>query len=91
MTLKDLLETKGATLIYVTSTTRTIDAIKTFDIIYVMTQGGPAFASETLNIYIFQTGFNYFHLGYASSLLIVLFIIVMSVSVLLIRFRRVDW
>ncbi len=70
---------------------RSIDAIKTFDIIYVMTQGGPAFASETLNIYIFQTGFNYFHLGYASSLLIVLFIIVMSVSVLLIRFRRVDW
>jgi multiple sugar transport system permease protein len=70
---------------------RTIDAIKTFDIIYVMTQGGPAFASETLNIYVFQTGFNYFHLGYASSLLIVLFIIVMSVSTLLIRFRRVSW
>lgn len=70
---------------------RAIDALKTFDIIYVMTQGGPAFASETLNIYIFQTGFNYFHLGYASSLLIVLFVIVMSVSLILIRVRRADW
>lgn len=70
---------------------RTIDAIKTFDIIYVMTQGGPAFASENLNIYVFQSGFNYFHMGYASSLLIVLFAIVMSVSVLLIRLRRVEW
>ncbi len=70
---------------------RTIDALKTFDIIYVMTQGGPAFASETLNIYVFQNGFNYFHLGYASSLLIVLFIIVMSASILLIRLRRVEW
>lgn len=70
---------------------RSIDAIKTFDIIYVMTQGGPAFASENLNIYVFQSGFNYFHLGYASSLLIVLFAIVMSVSVLVIRFRRVEW
>ena len=70
---------------------RTVEAFRVFDIIYVITQGGPAFASETLNIYIFQTGFNYFHLGYASSLLIVLFVIVMSVSLILIRVRRADW
>lgn len=67
---------------------RTIDALKTFDIIYVMTQGGPGNASETLNIYIFQSGFSYFHMGYASSLLVILFAIVMFISILLTRIRR---
>lgn len=67
---------------------RTIDALKTFDIIYVMTQGGPGNASETLNIYIFQTGFSYFHMGYSSSLLVILFAIVMFISILLTRMRR---
>lgn len=67
---------------------RTIDALKTFDIIYVMTQGGPGNASETLNIYIFQTGFSYFHMGYASSLLVILFAIVMAISLALTGVRR---
>jgi multiple sugar transport system permease protein len=69
---------------------RTIDALKTFDIIYVMTQGGPGTASETLNIYVFQTGFNYFHMGYASSLLVVLFSLVLFVSLIMMRFRRAE-
>lgn len=67
---------------------RTIDALKTFDIIYVMTQGGPGNASETLNIYIFQNAFSYFHMGYASSLLVILFAIVMAISIVLTRMRR---
>jgi multiple sugar transport system permease protein len=67
---------------------RTIDALKTFDIIYVMTQGGPGQASETLNIYIFQSGFSYFHMGYASSLLVILFAIVLFISILLTQVRR---
>ncbi len=69
---------------------RTIDALKTFDIIYVMTQGGPGTASETLNIYVFQTGFNYFHMGYASSLLVVLFSLVLFISLIMMRFRRAE-
>lgn len=67
---------------------RSIDALKTFDIISVMTGGGPAEASETLNVYIYLTGFQYFKMGYASSLLLVLFVIVLSVSLILIRLRR---
>jgi len=67
---------------------RTIDALKTFDIIYIMTQGGPGFASETLNVYIFQTAFLYFHMGYASALLVALFALVLSVSFIVIRLRR---
>jgi multiple sugar transport system permease protein len=70
---------------------RAIDCLKTFDIIYVMTQGGPGFASETLNVYTFQVGLFYFHMGYASSLLVILFALVLGVSLLLIKVRRGAW
>jgi multiple sugar transport system permease protein len=70
---------------------RAIDCLKTFDIIYVMTQGGPGFASETLNVYAFQVGLFYFHIGYASSLLVILFALVLGVSLLLIKVRRGAW
>ncbi len=65
-----------------------IDALKTFDIIYVITQGGPGFASETLNIYVYTQSFQYQNLGYAASLLIVFFAIVVGSAVLLLRFRK---
>lgn len=70
---------------------RAIDCLKTFDIIYVMTQGGPGFASETLNVYTFQVGLFYFHIGYASSLLVILFALVLGVSLFLIKVRRGSW
>jgi len=70
---------------------RAIDCLKTFDIIYVMTQGGPGFASETLIVYTFQVGLFYFHIGYASSLLVILFALVLGVSLLLIKVRRGSW
>lgn len=70
---------------------RSIDCLKTFDIIYVMTAGGPGFASETLNVYTFQVGLFYFHIGYACSLLVILFALVLGVSLTLIKVRRGAW
>ncbi len=70
---------------------RSIDCLKTFDIIYVMTAGGPGFASETLNVYTFQVGLFYFHIGYACSLLVILFALVLGVSLILIKVRRGGW
>ena len=67
---------------------RAIDALKTFDIIYTMTQGGPGFATETLNIYAYVQGFQYFQTGRASSLLVIFFAIVLGVSVLLAQIRN---
>ncbi len=67
---------------------RMIDAIKTFDIIMVITQGGPSHASETLNLYAFSESFNYFNFGYGSSLLTVLAIIVLLGSIIFTRLRR---
>ena len=67
---------------------RSIDALKTFDIIFGTTQGGPGFASETLNLYIYTQGFTYFELGYAASILIFFFTLVMTVSIIFILLRR---
>ncbi len=74
--------------IVVAAMIRSIDAIKTFDMIYVMTQGGPDIASENLNLYIFQTGFSYFRMGTASALAIVLFAIVLAFNVFLSIIRK---
>jgi multiple sugar transport system permease protein len=67
---------------------RAIDALKTFDIIYIITQGGPANATETINILLFNQAFSYFNMGYASSMAVALFAVVMGASLLLIKVRR---
>ncbi|GIK75704.1 MAG: ABC transporter permease [Chloroflexota bacterium] len=70
---------------------RIIDAIKTFDIIFVMTSGGPGYASETINLYLFNTAFSYFDMGYASAIVVIFFTMIMVLAVLTIRVRRVEW
>ena len=67
---------------------RSIDALKTFDIIFVMTQGGPANATETINILLFNQAFSYFNMGYAASMAVALFALVMGASLILIKVRR---
>jgi multiple sugar transport system permease protein len=70
---------------------RAIDALKTFDIIFVMTQGGPSNATETINLLLFNQAFSYFNIGYASSMAVALFAIVMGASLILMKVRRVEW
>ena len=70
---------------------RAIDSLKTFDIIFVMTQGGPSNSSETINILLFTQAFSYFNMGYASSMAVALFAIVMGACLILMKVRRVGW
>ncbi|MBO8126961.1 MAG: sugar ABC transporter permease [Firmicutes bacterium] len=67
---------------------RSIDLIKTFDIIYVMTQGGPGEASETLYLYTYKTGFQFFHMGYGAALVVFVFALVLVFNLVLARVRR---
>jgi multiple sugar transport system permease protein len=67
---------------------RSIEALKTFDIIYTMTRGGPGFATETLNTMAYVRAFEYFRLGQAAALLVVFFAIVLGISVIFIQLRR---
>jgi multiple sugar transport system permease protein len=67
---------------------RSIEALKTFDIIYTMTRGGPGFATETLNTLAYVQAFEYFRLGRASALLVVFFALVLGVSVIFLQIRK---
>ncbi|HKM07953.1 MAG TPA: sugar ABC transporter permease [Sphaerochaeta sp.] len=68
---------------------RSIDALKTYDIIYAMTGGGPGYASENLNILAFKYSFEYFRMGQSAVMLVFLFIVVMGFSLGVTRLRRV--
>jgi len=67
---------------------RAIDALKTYDIIYAMTGGGPGYASENLNILAFKYSFEYFRMGQSAVMLVFLFIVVMGFSLGVMRLRR---
>ena len=56
-----------------------------------MTQGGPSNASETINLLLFNQAFAYFNIGYASSMAVALFAIVMGASLILMKARRTAW
>lgn len=67
---------------------RTVDMLRIFDTIYVMTQGGPINASTSLNIYGYQTGFLYTNMGQASTMMVFLLLMVMLFSFLLTSLRK---
>ncbi|GAC1327569.1 MAG: sugar ABC transporter permease [Beijerinckiaceae bacterium] len=67
---------------------RSVDLLRFFDIIYITTQGGPGNASNTLNIYGFRVGFEFFNIGYASALMLTLSAIVFGAVLALNRLRH---
>ena len=64
-----------------------------FDAAYILTQGGPAGATTTLDYYIYNHAFVYFNMGYASTIAVVLFFIVFCVTMINWRFggRKVHY
>lgn len=65
---------------------RTIDMLKTFDIPYVLTQGGPGRATQFLGLIIFDTGFGEANfVSHASAIAVMLIIIVSLLSLVLFR------
>jgi multiple sugar transport system permease protein len=67
---------------------RTIDALKAFEVIYVISNGGPGTASETINLYLYSQAFAYYNVGNASAVVVVFFAIVASLSLLLLWARE---
>ncbi len=64
---------------------RSIDAFKTFDIIYVLTSGGPGILTRTLNLYAFKHGIEFLSMGYAGSIAIIMLIITIVVAQIFLR------
>ncbi len=69
-----------------------INSFKVFDLIWVMTQGGPYRSSETLAVTMYRESFVSFHVGYGAAVAVLLTAIVFVVSIFYLRamFRRVD-
>ncbi len=57
-----------------------IASMKVFDQMYIMTQGGPNFATRSLLEYVFDTGFTDFRTGYAAAASTLFFVVVLAVS-----------
>ena len=74
--------------IMVAAVVRLIDALKTFDTIYVITQGGPGTASETINLYLYLQAFSFYQIGKASAVVVVFFVLVVALSWLLFWLRE---
>ena len=71
---------------------RTIDAFKIFDIIYVMTRGGPVDSTKTLSFYVYQESFSYLRAGsgaaYAMLMTLLCAVLITLYMLLLWRQRR---
>ena len=68
---------------------RTIEAFKVFDIIWVMTRGGPANTTRSLSILVYQEAFSFQRAGSGASLaLIVTLIITMLAAFYIAAIRR---
>jgi raffinose/stachyose/melibiose transport system permease protein len=59
-----------------------LGSLQIFDVIWVMTQGGPANFSNTMAIYMYQFGFLRSQLGYGSSIAVIMFLICFSFSLI---------
>jgi multiple sugar transport system permease protein len=66
----------------------TIAAFKVFDLILVMTDGGPGRATNVLVVHIYNTAFREFRFGYSSAIALVLFAIILIITVVQFRMEK---
>ena len=67
---------------------RAMDLIRIFDQIFILTQGGPGTATETVSLYIYRTAFRFSNFGYAAAMSLVLLAATMLFSRALMRVMR---
>lgn len=64
---------------------RTMDLLRVFDQIFILTEGGPGFATETISLYIYRTAFRFSDFGYAAAMSFVLLAVTNVVSVVYLK------
>ena len=69
---------------------KTISAFGIFDIIYVLTSGGPANSTQVLGYYIYMESFKYLHVGYGAALSYVIALFILVLVVVYARLLRVE-
>lgn len=76
------------TTTFLITTMSLISSFQLFDQAYVLTKGGPGNMTRTPVYHIYEMGFNRLKMGYASSLSLVLFLIILAVTLINLRFNR---
>lgn len=69
---------------------RTLDAFRVFDLIWVLTGGGPANSTETISIFAYKVMFSQTNFGNGSALAVIVFICVAIISMIYIKFLGKD-
>ncbi len=72
------------TIIFVVIT-HMIGAFQVFDVPFLLTSGGPANASTTINIYLYRNAFTFFNLGYGSAIAYALVCIILAISIVQLK------
>jgi multiple sugar transport system permease protein len=67
---------------------RTLDALRAFDLMFVLTGGGPANTTETLTVYAYRSLFQTLQLGFGAAIGVVVFALVMAVAAAYLRALR---
>ena len=67
---------------------RFMDAFKLFDIVYLLTRGGPGSSTETISFYTYIRGFKQFSIGYTAALAFIQLIVIIFVSKLFIGYLQ---
>jgi multiple sugar transport system permease protein len=68
--------------------TSLIEGFQVFDLVYVMTQGGPLGSTDVLGFFLYRNAFSYLDLGYASAIAYALFVLIFAVTLLQQRLSR---
>lgn len=64
---------------------RTVDVLRTFDLVYLLTQGGPGTTTEVLSMFIYRYGFQSFDMGLTSAASMILFALTLIVCTVYLR------
>jgi multiple sugar transport system permease protein len=67
---------------------RTIDAVTTFDQVFVLTRGGPGTATQLISIYGYNTAFKFQQVGFAAAMLLMVAVVVLALAALAVRLTR---
>jgi len=68
-----------------------ISAFQVFDIIQVMTQGGPEEQTQVLLLNIYNYAFRYQKMGWAAAVSLVMFLLILTISIVQTRLMRTEW
>jgi multiple sugar transport system permease protein len=75
-------------VIAVTLLIRLIFAVKTYDLVYIMTRGGPGVATDLVSYFIYRTAFVSLNIGEASAMSAILLVVILALTAWLHRYMR---